>query len=61
MQQRIQAARADAVAVARELLDHAETEDGLVNGVMQDVQADQAGVEVVINIGFRFRHSITNA
>jgi len=50
---------------SRELLDHAQAEDGRVRGVMQDVEADQPRVEVAviresIMIGLRFRHSITN-
>src|SRR5258708_2935054 len=48
VEQRIQTARADAVAVARQFLDHAEAENGLLRSVMQDVQADQTGVEIAI-------------
>ena len=32
----------------RQLLDHAQTEDRLLDGVMQHVQPDQAGVEVAV-------------
>ena len=46
--QRIKRAGADAVAVAREFFHHAEAEDGLLDGVMEDVEADQAGIEVAI-------------
>ena len=65
VKQRIQTPGTDAVAVPRQFLDHAQPEDRLFDGVMQDVQADQAGVQIAVGgnsfaIGFRFRHSITN-
>src|SRR6185312_707649 len=46
-------------------LDHAESEDGLFDGVMEDMEPDQARVQVAVggNVSFirlRFRHSITN-
>ena len=62
VKQRIQAARADPVAVPPQFFDHAEPEDGLFDGVMQDVQPNQAGVQIAVGqqaIDFRFRHSIT--
>lgn len=40
-EQRIQRARAEFVAVAGEFLDHPETENGPLAGVMQDVKANQ--------------------
>src|ERR1035437_7106162 len=62
VEQRIQTARADAVAVPPQFFDHAEPENGLLRGVMQDVQADQPGVKIavgrqVLRIGLRFRHT----
>jgi hypothetical protein len=48
MEEWIQTARADPVAVVGEFLDHAEPEDGLYGGVMQDVQTNQPGVEVAV-------------
>jgi hypothetical protein len=58
LEQRIHAAGTDAVSVMREFFDHSETEDGTLHRVMQDVETDQARVQVAI--GFRFRHPITN-
>ncbi len=48
----------------REFLDHAQAEDGLLHGVMQDVQADQSGIQIPVRgvvrmLEFRLRHSIT--
>jgi hypothetical protein len=65
MQQGIKGSRADAIAVARQFLHHSHTEDGLADGVMEHVQADQAGVKIAvvlrhIEIDIRFRHSFTN-
>ncbi len=50
----------------RQLFDHAQPEDRLFGGVMQHVQADQAGVKIPVRgvniiFVFRFRHSITNS
>src|SRR5437016_5136281 len=46
VQERIQTTGADPVSVPRELLDHAETEDGLFDGVVQDVKADESGIQL---------------
>src|SRR5581483_10024867 len=63
LKERIQASGADAVAMSREFLDHAEAEDGPFHSVMENVQADQTGIQIPIRagieIGFRLRHSIT--
>src|ERR1035441_5566134 len=48
VEQGIQTAWADPVAVPRQFLDHAEPENGFFRGVMQDVQPDQAGVEIAV-------------
>jgi hypothetical protein len=46
---RVKRARTDPVPVAGEFLNHAEAEDGrLVDGVMKDVQADEARVEITV-------------
>jgi hypothetical protein len=34
--------------VTGELLDHAESENGFFGGVVEDVQADEAGIEVTV-------------
>ncbi len=41
VQKRIERAGADAIAVMRELLHHGQSEDGLVHGVQQHVDADE--------------------
>ena len=49
--------------MAGEFFDHAQSENRLFDGVMQHVEADQSGVEItvgVLQVDFRFRHSITN-
>jgi hypothetical protein len=48
VQQRLERAGADAVAVAGQFFNHTEAEDGLLGRVVQDVQTDQAGVEVAV-------------
>ena len=48
VEQGIKAAGADAVAVARKLFDHAEAEDGFFGGVVEDVEPDEAGIQVAI-------------
>jgi len=60
LKQGIEAAWADAVAVTGEFLDHAQAENGAFDGVMEDVEADEAGVQVAVIGWIRFRHSITN-
>src|SRR4051794_29213850 len=45
---RIKTAGADAVSMARKLLDHTEPEYWAFHCVMQDVQPDQAGVQLTI-------------
>jgi hypothetical protein len=65
LQQWVQTARADFVTVARKLLDHAQPEDWLLHSVMKHVQTNETRVQItvrrnVIDISFRFRHSITN-
>ena len=47
VQHGIDGSGADLVAVTAELLHDAETEDGLLSGVMQDVEADHSGVEAL--------------
>ena len=64
LEQRIQAARADAVAVARELFDHAQAEYGLLHRVMENMEPDEAGIEEAVGgrfiLGFRFRFQSMN-
>src|SRR5579872_7124214 len=64
VQQRIKTPGANAVTMPGKLFDHPETEDGLFDGVVQDVQPDEAGVEIavgskIVQYGFRSRHTIT--
>jgi hypothetical protein len=47
--------------VAGQLFDHSQTEHRLLDGMVQHVKADQAGVEVAVRIDFRYRFSSTNA
>src|ERR1035438_2844693 len=65
LEKRIEAPRTDAVSVTRQFLDHPQTEDRAFNGVVEDVEPDQARVQVTVGggiflIGIRFRHRITN-
>src|SRR5579863_7324627 len=65
LEQRIQAARTDPVAVPRQFLDHSKAEDRTLHRVVEHVQPDQAGIKIavcnrVVVFGFRFRHTITN-
>jgi hypothetical protein len=34
--------------VTRQLLDHPETKDGALHGVVQNVQPDQTGVQIAV-------------
>ena len=63
VQKRIKRPETDLIAVPRQFLSHLESKDRPFHGVMKNVEADQARVEVtvlkaVIGIGFRYRHSI---
>ena len=63
MQEWIESSETDPITVPRQLLGHFESEDGPFHGMMQNVQADQAGVKIAvfkatIGIVFRYRHSI---
>jgi hypothetical protein len=64
VEQGVEAPRADAIAVPGELLDHTEAENGFFGGMVEDVEADEAGVEVAVGvpimIKLRFRHSSTS-
>ncbi len=44
----VEAAGADTVAMAGELFDHAEAEDRFFDGMVQDVEANQAGIEIAV-------------
>jgi hypothetical protein len=46
--ERVQRAGAYSVAVPPEFLDHTESEDWLFDGMVKNMQADQAGIEVAI-------------
>jgi hypothetical protein len=54
VQHRVQATRTDAVAVAGKLFHHAEAEDRwLMDSMVENMQADQTGIEVMIDVGLR--------
>jgi hypothetical protein len=53
-QNRVHGSRADPVFVPRQLLDHAQSKNRLLAGVVQDVEADEAGVQVAVVV---VRHS----
>jgi hypothetical protein len=48
MQDWVKGARADAIAMAGQLVDHRLAKDGTFGGVVQDVEADQAGIETAV-------------
>lgn len=53
MEKRVESSRTDAVAVVGELVHHGEAEDGLVRGVGQHVDADEAEVEFALMLQHR--------
>src|ERR1035441_3182733 len=66
LKKRIQAPRTDAVSMARQLLDHSQTEDRAFHGVVDHMEPDQARVQIAVGRGvvllcLRFRHLITNS
>ena len=66
VKQGIESPGTDAVAVAGQFFHHAEPEDWLFHGVVQDVKADQARVKVLIveqgvRVGFHYRQSMTKS
>ena len=48
MEQRIESARTELVAMFSKLLDKPQAEDGRLGGMVQDVQPDQPGVKILI-------------
>ena len=65
LEERIQASCTDSVAVPRELLNHAQTEDWPLHRMMKNVEPNEAGVQIAIRgrriyIWLRFRHRITS-
>ena len=48
MKQRIHCAGAETVAVPRKFFDHLQTEDRLFAGVIQDVKANQARIQLPV-------------
>src|SRR5579863_3011938 len=48
LEKRIQAPRTDAVSVTRQLLDHSQTEDRTLHGVVEHMEADQARVQIAV-------------
>ena len=68
MKNRVKRARADLVAVAPELLDHGEAVQGAFGRVMEQMQANQPGVEFTVYhfdgapaVRMRYRLSISPA
>ena len=51
MEQGVQGARAQPIAVLPQLLDYAQAKDGFLAGVVQDVDADQSGAQLLV-VGF---------
>ena len=49
MKQRIHCAGAETVAVPRKFFDHLQTEDRLFTGVIQDVEANKAGIQLPVS------------
>ena len=48
VQQRIHRARTELVSVAPKLFDHLQSKNRLLAGVIQDVETNQAGIEVAV-------------
>jgi hypothetical protein len=60
VQKRIERAGADAVAVVREFLHHGESEDGLVHGVQQHVDANKTVEEFALLIYHKNKYTSAN-
>ena len=65
LEKRIQAPGTDAVSVTRQPLDHPQTEDRAFHGVVENMEPDQARIQVTVGgniflLCIRFRHRITN-
>jgi hypothetical protein len=60
MQERIECAGADAVAVMREFLHHGEPEDGLLRSVQQHVDADETVEELALLIYHKNKYTSAN-
>jgi hypothetical protein len=48
MEDGVHRAGAELVTMPRQFLDHAEPEDGLLGGMMKDMEPDQPGIEILI-------------
>jgi hypothetical protein len=61
MQEGIEGAGADAIAVVGELVHHGEAEDGLVRGVNQHMDANEAVIEFALVTRHTFEYTVTRA
>jgi len=59
VQERIKSSGANAVAVVREFLHHGESEDGLVHGMQQHVDADETVEEFALLIWHKNKYTST--
>jgi hypothetical protein len=53
----IQGSRAQTIAVSGQLLHHAETENRFLLGMMKDVEANEAGIQVSVIVGGHGSHN----
>src|SRR3974390_1296149 len=52
MKQRIQGAGTELIAVTTQFLNHPQSKDLAFAGMMENVKADEAGVQIVVGIAF---------
>ncbi len=57
MEERVERAGADAVAVVGELFHHGQAEDGFMARVQQHVDANEAGIELALRMVHRNQYS----
>ena len=61
MKQRIECARADAIAMMRELFHHAQAEEGLMAGMQEHMDANEAGVELALAVIHRDNYTLSGS